>query len=143
MSVQLAAEAPRRKLPVPRAVFAVQPPEPDDTAARLIAAIPGTTRVAVLAGEDDDRVGEGPREVWDLVKVRGSYVEVRSDDHGDPALTADHYFPLNGSGEEPDALDRALWRVLDDVMAGRAIEPDIGAWSDGTAIAPLEVTNSA
>lgn len=143
MSVQLAAETARRKLPVPTAVFAVQPPEPDQTAATLIAAIPKTTRVVVLAGEDDDRVGEGPRKVWDLVTVRGSYVVVRSDDHGDPALTADHYFPLAGSADEPDALDRALWRILDDLVAGRPIKPDIGAWSDGTAIAPLEVNNSA
>jgi hypothetical protein len=143
MSLQLAAESRRRGLPVPAAVFAVQPPEPDGTAAKLIAAVPAATRVVVLAGEDDDRVGEGPREVWDLVEVPGSYVEVRSDDHGEPALTADHFFPLSGAADEPDALDRALWQVLDDIIAGRPVKADIGAWSDGTAIAPLEVTNSA
>jgi dienelactone hydrolase len=143
MSLQLAAETPRRKLPVPTGVFAVQPPAPDDTAAKLIAAVPARTRVVVLAGDRDDRVGDGPKEIWDLVEVRGSYVQVRSDEHGEPALVADHFFPLGGPADEPNALDRALWRVLDDITAGRPVGTDIGAWSDGTAIKPLEVINSA
>src|SRR5205814_1107128 len=74
----------------------------------------------------------------------------RSDDHGRPALVADHMTPL--AAGRVDALDtRGTWRELDalrafafdgstegrEIALGTAKESlDLGQWSDGTPVLP-------
>lgn len=150
MSTQLAAEAGPARLPVPRAVLAVQPPAPDATAAKVFRAVPARTRVIVLASDQDDRVGDEPKAVWKALAhlPDRDYVLVRGDARGQPPLEAGHLFPLSGDGDEPDALDHGLWRILDGlrdcVAAGRgcAVERSMGSWSDGTPVTPLAITDS-
>lgn len=79
---------------------------------------------------------------------------LRSDDHGRPALSANHLTPL--SGKETDALDtRGIWRLDDSLFAFVALgvlaagptvfgeTPEalsLGTWSDGTPVTPASVT---
>ena len=81
----------------------------------------------------------------------------QSDDHGRPAIVADHMAPLTSRGV--DALDaRGLWRSVDALRAfafdgsaeGRAAslgtDADalgLGTWSDGTPIRPAATTWTA
>ena len=138
LSTRLAATAAAQRLPRPVALVAVQPPAPEDPPGRL----PAGLRVVVVAGDRDDRVADGPKQLWAALSgvpaADRDYVLIRSDDRGDPPLEATHYFPLT---DETDALDRVLWGLLDSVLAGRPLAPDAGAWSDGSPVTPPQVTD--
>lgn len=85
-----------------------------------------------------------------LPPERKGFLCFRSDDHGRPALEANHLAPLTIHGV--DALDtRGCWRLEDALrayaltgdpdarqvaLAGGAEETGLGAWSDGTAVRP-------
>lgn len=137
LSTRLAAAA---GVPRPGALVAVQPPAPEGP----VPALPAGIRVVVVEGDRDDRVADGPRRLWAaLARVPAAdkeFVTVRSDDRGEPALEATHLFPV--SARDADALDRALWGLLDAVLDGRPLEPDVGTWSDGTPITPMEISDN-
>jgi hypothetical protein len=83
-------------------------------------------------------------------------VLVRSDEHGTPALVADHFLPLSGSGNPPDALDfygpwklhdalqdcATRWQDCQVALGGTARQRYMGRWSDGVAVTPLQVSGS-
>jgi len=66
---------------------------------------------------------------------------VRGDEHGTPALVADHLLSLSGSGNAPDALDfYGPWKLLDARSAARprgrtalrsAGPPGSASWAGG------------
>jgi hypothetical protein len=160
MAAQLAADTAKQRLPRPTAVFAVQPRLEDQASMRVLGGIPRSSLVLVLAGDRDDRVGqEGPKALWaalgHLPAARRNYVLVRSDEHGTPALVADHFLPLSGSGYPADALDfYGPWKLLDALQAcairrrdcrvalgGTAEQRFMGRWSDGVPVTPLQVTD--
>ena len=161
MAAQLAADAGPARLPGPKAVFALQPRLEGADSTRVLRGIPPSTLILVLASDRDDRVGEeGPKALWTALghvpAVNKDYVLVRTDEHGAPALIADHFLSLSGSGNAPDALDfYAPWKLLDGLqhcaiarqdcrfaLGGTAEQRFMGRWSDGTAVTPLEVTDS-
>lgn len=160
MAAQLAADTGKQRLPRPTAVFAVQPRLEDQASLRVLGGIPRSSLALVLASDRDDRVGqEGPKALWaalgHLPAARRSYVLVRSDQHGTPALVADHFLPLSGSGYPADALDfYGPWKLLDALQAcaiarrdcdaalgGTAQQRFMGRWSDGVPVTPLQVTD--
>lgn len=161
MAAQLAADTGRQGLPRPRAVFAVQPRLEDQASLRVLAGIPASSLVLVLASDRDDRVGQdGPKALWAglgrLPAANRDYVLVRSDEHGTPPLVADHFLSLSGSGNPPDALDfYGPWKLLDGLqdcatrrqdcrvaLGGAAQQRFMGRWSDGVPVTPLQVTDS-
>jgi len=120
------------------------------------AALPAHTHLLVGAFEGDQvcdprMAARFPERAVHVPADHKAFRLARSDDHGTPALRADHMAPL--CARETDALDtHCIWR-LDDatcaLCAGTAetTEPSpfstaagalsLGAWSDGTPIAPL------
>jgi hypothetical protein len=161
MAAQLAADTAKQRLPHPKAVFAVQPRPEDAASLRVLRGVPASSRVLVLASDRDDRVGvEGPKALWaalgHIPAANKDYVLVRSDEHGNPALVADHLLPLSSSGNPPDALDfYGPWKLLDALqdcaiwrrdcrvaLGGTAAQRFMGRWSDGVPVAPLQVTDS-
>jgi dienelactone hydrolase len=161
MAAQLAADIGTQHLPRPRAVFAVQPRLEDQASLQVLAGIAASTLALVLASDRDDRVGvEGPKAMWaalgHLPATSKDYVLVRSDEHGIPALVADHFLPLSGSGYPADALDfYGPWKLLDALqdcairrqecrvaLGGTAEQRFMGRWSDGVPVTPLQVTDT-
>jgi pimeloyl-ACP methyl ester carboxylesterase len=157
MAAQLAADAAGQRLPRPRAVFALQPPQEDGPGLRLLRRMSPSTLLLVLVSDQDDRVGEdGAKALWAAVghlpAANRDYVRVRSDQRGPVALRADHLFPLSSADNPPDALDFfGPWKLLDGLqrcatlrrdcqfaMGGTERQRFMGRWSDGTAVAPLE-----
>jgi alpha-beta hydrolase superfamily lysophospholipase len=157
IAAQLAADAASQRLPQPRAVFALQPPQEDEPGLRLLRRIPPSTLMLVLASDQDDRVGqEGARALWAAVghlpAANRDYVRVRSDQRGPVSLRADHLFPLSSAGNPPDALDFfGPWKLLDGLqrcatlrrdcelaMGGTRRQRFMGRLSDGRPVLPLE-----
>ena len=161
MAAQLAADTGPAHLPHPRAVFVLQPRLEDQASLRVLGGIPRSSLVLVLASDRDDRVGlQGPESVWAALRhhpaASKDYVLVRSDEHGTPALVADHFLSLSGTGNPADALDfYGPWKLLDALQAcattrrdcryalGAAAEQRfMGRWSDGVPVTPLQVTDT-
>jgi len=136
---------------------------PDTEVVRVLAGIPASSLALVLAADHDDRVGQqGPKALWaalgHIPAANKDYVLVRSDQHGTPALVADHFLSLSGSGNPPDALDfYGPWKLLDALQAcatrrqrqdcqvalgGTAEQRFMGRWSDGAPVTPLQVSGS-
>lgn len=161
MTAQLAADTGPHHLPRPEALFVLQPRLEDQASLRVLRGIPPSTLALVLASDRDTRVGlDGPRALWAALShipaANKDYVLVRSDEHGTPALIADHFLSLSGSGNPPDALDfYGPWKLLDALQAcaiwrqdcgaalgGGAAQRFMGRWSDGRPVIPLQVTDS-
>jgi hypothetical protein len=161
MSAQLAADSTAARLPRPKALFLLQPPAEDPDSMRVLRGIAPSSLVLVLAADQDDRVGkEGPKTLWAALgripAGNKDYVLVRSDQHGTPSLVADHFLSLSGSDNPPDALDfYAPWKLLDALqdcairhqdcgvaLGGSAQQRDMGRWSDGVPVTPLQVTDA-
>ncbi len=159
MAAQLAADIGTQHLPRPKAVFVLQPRLEDQASLRVLAGLAAST--LVLASDRDDRVGqEGPKALWAaLGKIPAGgkeYVLVRSDEHGTPALVADHFLSLSGPSNPPDALDfYGPWRLLDALqdcairrqecrvaLGGTTEQRFMGRWSDGVPVTPLQVTDA-
>jgi len=155
LSVQYAALAAKEGLPAAKAVFCIEPGSAEQWNPRMafpladLAAIPPETLVLVAAGDRDTFVGDRmAKQIWSrlghIPAANRDFLVFRSDDHGRPALVADHFFPLapDGSilgpagagapaggagagGGTPlgaaragiDALDhRGAWRLFDALM---------------------------
>jgi dienelactone hydrolase len=161
MAAQLAADTGKQRLPRPKTVFAVQPRPEDEASIRVLRGIEPSSLVLVLASDRDDRVGvEGPKALWaalgHIPAANKDYVLVRSDEHGTPALVADHLLPLSSASNPPDALDfYAPWKLLDGLqrcaiarqdcrvaLGATAEQRFMGRWSDGVPVTPLQVTDS-
>jgi hypothetical protein len=83
-------------LPVPRAMFAVEPAVDSVVPFTALDRIPASTAVACLVGDEDTVVGRGGCDtIFDHAgQVPGKrYVWAFSDDHGAPGLAADHFAP--------------------------------------------------
>jgi hypothetical protein len=142
-------------------MFVLQPRLEDEASLRVLGGIPSSSLVLVLASDRDDRVGiDGPKALWaalgQIPSANKAYVLVRSDEHGTPALVADHFLSLSGSGNPPDALDfYGPWKLLDGLqdcatrrqdcqvaLGGTAKQHFMGRWSDGVPVTPLQASGS-
>ncbi len=151
-AVTYAACAKEDGLPVPRCVMATEPGQGMENGVQFLplgdyAKVAPDTRLVVLVGASDHFVGTGSaRRIWartEQVKSR-AFITVPSDDHGSPALRANHLSPLAVDITAADALDfLAYWRTFDalceDCFAGRPlhVESAMGEWADGTPVKPL------
>ncbi len=118
------------------------------------------TRALVLVGDYDVAVRTGAQEIGEwlapLPAEQRDVVTLSSDDHGEPALLADHFVPLtNGLDVSLDALDwYGTWELTDALMAcafdGEWCEvalgnpPEqrfMGTWSDGAPVQALVVSD--
>lgn len=147
-------------LPKPKAVFFAEPyfRTIDDS----LAGIPSTTKLDCLVGDDDTRVGRtGCDAIWDrtghISAKNRNYLWMYGDDHGSPALVADHRAPAStANGTVVDALDYyGFWKIGDALrdcglggtncayaLGDTAKQTNMGEWSDGTAVKPLTVTTT-
>lgn len=165
-----AALAAPEGLPVPGVMMPVQPggcAGCGDTSDRLgapffdLGDVDPDTYALVLVGDDDTVVGSvAARRIWDalghLASDRRDLVLFRTDLHGDPPLVADHLLPQTaGRFGEPDAFDyHGIWKLFDALVAcahdgadcdvalgGGDAQTSLGAWSDGTPVTPLIVSD--
>ncbi|MCL4821081.1 MAG: alpha/beta hydrolase [Vicinamibacteria bacterium] len=135
IAANLAAEAPRFRLPAVRALTVVEPGDsrkeggPGRAFASIFgdfASIPSGTLMQVVVGADDTNVGSdvGRRIFLGATRVSladKDFVTIQSDSHGAPGLVADHFAPLAparttavsaASGEVPPERRgaRGAWR---------------------------------
>jgi len=106
-------------------------------------------KLIIMVGDADGLVGTGcARIIWrDTKQVRDrAFVTLCSDAHGTPSLRADHLSPISWTRPATDALDwLGYWRTFDALMdaafSGKplAVDPSMGAWSDGTPVTPMKV----
>lgn len=158
-------------LPTPKALMSVLPGDtraPRGLGALLpslvedMSGLPGDMLMLVVASEDDQIVGDGmARRIFAAAEGINEddkdYLVMVGDDHGSPALVADHFIvgcPYSADGELlADALDFKLWALFDALMSaafndgqdrGHALgntdaQRSMGAWSDGTPVKELVV----
>ncbi len=146
--------AASEKLPVPKAAMIVEPGQGKDGGFRLIpmedcGKFSASLKLIVMVGDADGMVGTGcARTIWRETKhVRErAFVTLGSDAHGMPPLNANHLAPISWSRAATDALDWfGFWKTFDALMdaafAGKplAVDPSMGAWSDGTPVTPMKV----
>ena len=166
IATNLTARAAKLGLPVPKALFTVSPGGCSNCSrlaienftlagANELSAIPATTRLLVLVGNSDVIVGQTASSIiWQNTKqipaANKNYVMAISDDHGSPALVADHGLAVR---IPPDAFNYyGTWKLFDGLqscaIAGKFCEyalgntpqqRNLGIWSDGTPVTPLKI----
>jgi hypothetical protein len=157
LATDYAAATAEAGLPVPSALL-VYGPDWFSSASDWAAPSP-ETRALVLVGDYDVGARQGAQDIWEwlapLPAEQREFVTLSSDDHGEPALLADHIVPLtNGLDVSLDALDwYGTWKLADALMAcafaGDWCEyafntPEqrfMGRWSDGVPVAEAIVTD--
>jgi len=177
LAANLAARAEAEGLPVPRVVFCVQPgstdPERlDHLALDDLSRIPEGTLVLTLAGDADSISGETDARRIYLESTRvpaadKDFLVLPSDPHGEPALKANHLFPVatddryaedaDYASTPPnpgaDALDYfGTWKLFDGLcdaafegqnreyaLGNTAEQRHMGTWSDGQPVNELSV----
>ena len=108
ISINLASLAASEGLPQAGAVFAVEPGKSrssNDTKGPVlenITNIPSNTLLLTMSGDQDNWVGQKDakmiiRETIQIPKENKDFVEMITDEHGYPTITADHFFPLASS----------------------------------------------
>jgi dienelactone hydrolase len=112
LAANLAVELPKAGLPAPAAVMSIQPgvtrgPEGPVLPLADLSRMAPTTLLLVLTGEDDELVGDrDARRIFEesttLPLTQKDLLQLRSDDHGSPALVATHRAPAAPlAGYEP------------------------------------------
>jgi hypothetical protein len=162
ITAEMAALASEDDLPVPQAIMPVQPYVRLDTMMHDFHAIPATTLMVVIVGEDDMIAGNQSAKMIfstaDQIPLeRKDFVIQRTDRHGSPPLVANHGAPLcipNSSWV--DAMDYySTWKLFDaltdyafygtehDYCLGNTPEQRfMGYWSDGVPVKELLVTDT-
>lgn len=114
LSANVAALGDSVGLPKPRALMIVEPGSGNDVLPlEPLASVDAGTLALVVVGEDDTLAGESDaKRIFDalshLPAENRDYVRIRSDDHGDPPLVADHLMPSAASDDY--ASGRRRWR---------------------------------
>lgn len=153
-AANFAARAKEENLPQPSAVMIVHPGQGPKDGIQIVplddaSTIAPVTHLLVVVGESDAFVGEtSARRIWartGKMKDR-TFVTIQSDDHGLPALRANHLAPLAADRLSTNALDWfGYWRLFDEqcaaAFAGKDYTPatGMGTWSDGTPVKPLKI----
>lgn len=105
IGVNLASLAESEGIPVPKAVFAVEPGKSRSSQDKVgpvlenLTNISPSTLLLTLSGENDDWVGDQDarriiQETTTISPENKNYLLLRSDQHGKPPLWADHFAPL-------------------------------------------------
>jgi acetyl esterase/lipase len=165
LAADYAATAAAQGLPVPAALLLGMPGCMPGCSLAAIPEIPAATRVLVLTGDQDDLDDQDmAKAIWaglgQVPADHKDYVRLVSDDHGAPALVADHFVPTSTSVQffalargGLNAFDwYGTWKFLDALMSCSFAEKDcryatgntpeqrsMGTWSDGVPVAEAEV----
>jgi pimeloyl-ACP methyl ester carboxylesterase len=162
ITAEMAVLAEQNGLPFPKAVMPVQPFIRSDTMMKNFHAIPATTLLLVVVGEDDTIVGDYSGKLIfsssDQIPFdQKDFIIQRTDRYGSPALIADHFAPICIPNDSwVDAMDYySTWKLFDaltdyafygtnhDFCLGNTPEQRfMGYWSDGTAVKELTVTDT-
>lgn len=173
IAANLAARPRHFGLPTPRALMPVQPGDVR-TDKGLGAFMPSLmqdhqpiqrgTLMLVIASADDNIVGQSvAKQIFyktkNIPNDDKDFVLLHHDDHGRPALAADHFVPTayiaRGGAIRADAYDYALWRWFDALtdaafydgrhrehaLGNTAEQRAMGQWSDGKAVLEPTVTD--
>jgi acetyl esterase/lipase len=168
ISINMAAMAISEGLPQPKAVFCVEPGT-DETRENNsmvdISKVPRDTLILTLAGADDQIVGSEfsqiiIRNTSQVPPENKDYILMVSDNHGKPALIADHIMPLSvkilfltfmtntmdyyGTWKLFDGLYEAAFynRNREYALGNTSQQRYMGLWSDGTPVKELIVNNN-
>ena len=166
IATNLTAQAARRDLPVPKALFAVSPGGCSNCSILAIrnftlaqpselAAISPDTKLLVMVGDRDTIVGRSAGDIiWDNTAQIGSnnrnYLLAQTDAHGLPTLVADHGMATR---RPPDAHNYlGIWKLFDALqscslnkkdceyaLGGTPQQLSLGQWSDGTPVLPFKL----
>jgi acetyl esterase/lipase len=164
LATNYTAAAAAQGLPVPQTLLLAMPGCAPECEIDSVEGIPATTRVVDLVGNQDTLAGEETaKQIWarlgQVPADHKAYIRLIGDDHGQPAIVADHFVPLTtlvffgASVGALNALDwYGTWKLLDASMscafAGQdcqyafgdtAQQRFMGTWSDGTPVAEAQV----
>ena len=157
LAANLAALSASDGLPPIRAVMSVEPGGGRNRVYQDYSQIPSGTLLVCVAGEDDHIAGTDLakriiREATAVAATDRSYILMRSDRHGEPALVANHFAPAARSGcgcwfgmwKWFDALQAAAdsHQDRDAALGNTARQRFMGTWSDGQAVIEPVVTSS-
>ena len=173
ITVNLAALSKERGLPEPKAVFAVEPGKSRTPKDRMgpvledLTKIPSNTLLISLAGDQDNWVGDTDakrilRDTTQISSKNKDYIFMVSDDHGKPALLANHFAPLAADFSNQkyklfflvDAWDYyGTWKLFDGLLdaafygknrqfalGNTSQQKYMGIWSDGRPVKEPTVT---
>ncbi len=172
ISINMAALASSEGLPQPKAVFCVEPGT-DETRKNKsmvdVSKVPRDTLILTLAGADDQIVGNEfsqiiIRNTSQVPLENKDYILMLSDNHGKPALIADHIMPLSVKIEffilnlnlMTNAMDYyGTWKLFDGLyeaafynrnreyaLGNTSQQRYMGLWGDGTPVKELIVNNN-
>ncbi len=166
IATNLTARGDKTGLPLPKALFAVTPGGCANCSVFSIrnfslaqpaelAAIRPDLKLVVLVGDKDNVVGETASSIiWQNITqipaANKNYLKVISDNHGKPALIADHGM---ANRAPPNAHNYyGIWKLLDGLQSCSLANKDceyalgntpqqreLGKWSDGTPVTELKV----
>jgi dienelactone hydrolase len=162
ITAEMAALAAQVGLPIPKAVMPVQPFVRLDTMINNFHAIPASTFLLVLVGENDTIVGNASAKTIfttaDQIPLdKKDFIIQQTDRHGDHALIADHLAPLcipktstvnamdyYSTWKLFDALtDYAFYGTNEEYCLGNTPEQRfMGFWSDGVPVRELLITDT-
>ena len=163
ITAEMAATASANGLPVPQAIMPVQPGILTNTMMTDFHAIPSTTFLLVVVGEDDIIAGNTSAKLIfttadQIPLTQKDYIIQRTDRYGSPPLVAHHGAPLAfGIGKSTiDAMDYyGTWKLFDaltdyafyetnrEYCLGNTFEQRyMGLWSDGTPVEEMIVTDT-
>lgn len=160
VAANIANEWSKNSLPKPKSLFLAEPY--NRSLDSSLTGIPPTIKMDCLVGDVDTTAGRvGCDLVWGrtghIPAKNRNYVWMFSDDHGSPALVADHRAPAStADGTVVDALDYyGFWKIGDALghcgingtecayaLGGTAKQKNMGKWSDGTPVKRLSVTTT-
>jgi dienelactone hydrolase len=174
ITVNLAALSKEKGLPEPKAVFAVEPGKSRTSEDQMgpvledLTKIPSNSLLLSLAGDQDNWVGDDDakriiRDTPQISSENKDYIFMLSDEHGDPALLANHFAPLAAEFSNPnyklfllvDAWDYyGTWKLFDGLLDAAFYNKNrqyalgntnrqrfMGTWSDGTPVKEPIVTD--
>jgi dienelactone hydrolase len=162
ITAEMAALAMESNLPLPKAVMPVQPFVRTDTMIHDFHAIPASTLLLVIVGENDTIAGNSSGKMIfytaDQIPLdHRDFIIQRTDRHGSPPLVADHLAPVCiPDSSLVDAMDfYSTWKLFDaltdyafygiehDYCLGNTLEQRfMGYWSDGVPVKELVVTDT-
>ncbi|MGF7119438.1 chlorophyllase/cutinase-like alpha/beta fold protein [Methanobacterium oryzae] len=164
ISINMAANASDENIPIPKAVFCVEPgkhrtkEDPVGPPLENLSKIPQNTLLITLSGEQDNITGNADAikifsETTSVPPENKDYIILRSDNYGYPDLIADHIAPLaiirtDNFSIFVDSLDYyGTWKLFDGLcdaafyntnrdyaLGNSSKQRYMGVWSDGKPV---------
>jgi acetyl esterase/lipase len=168
VAANVAAVAEASGLPAPKLLMSVQPGLVATVPLEDLSKIPADTLLLTVTGDLDLTSGDrGAKKIFletpQIPLGRKDFITMISDYHGFPPLMADHFAPASRADDVdlqavaiPDALDYyCLWKLFDALidaafygknweyaLGNTPQQRYMGAWSDGTPIKEMIVTDN-